>query len=83
MQVISELETEDSGEYTCRIMIRSTDEINVTHTLSVGQARTQVLTDPKDGKINSTEGDSVQMSCQVEEDQQVDFVWTREGVRSA
>ena len=79
--MISELESEDSGEYTCRIMIRSTDEINVTHTLTVGQARTQVITDPPNGKINSTEGDSVQMACRVEGDQQVDFVWTREGVR--
>ena len=44
LKVISDARMEDAGEYTCRIMIRSTDEINVTHTLVVNQSRTKVIT---------------------------------------
>ena len=32
---IDNIQSRDGGEYTCRIMIRSTDEINVTHTIIV------------------------------------------------
>ena len=32
---IDNIQSMDGGEYTCRIMIRSTDEINVTHTILV------------------------------------------------
>ena len=40
--ILSEAEMEDGGEYTCRIMIRSSDEINVTHTVVVTEGRKRV-----------------------------------------
>ena len=33
--IITNIQPNDAGEYTCRIMIRSTDEINVNHTIIV------------------------------------------------
>ena len=33
--IIADAGPKDKGEYTCRIMIRSEDEINVTHTVQV------------------------------------------------
>ena len=42
--VIQNAQPKDAGEYTCRIMIRSTDEINVTHTLTVQKAVLSVQT---------------------------------------
>ena len=42
--IISKIQPNDAGEYTCRIMIRSTDEINVTHTIIVQKAGVAVIT---------------------------------------
>ena len=42
--IITNIHPKDSGEYTCRIMIRSTDEINVTHTVIVQKAGLSVQT---------------------------------------
>ena len=42
--VISSIQPNDAGEYTCRIMIRSTDEINVTHSIVVKKAGLSVIT---------------------------------------
>jgi hypothetical protein len=42
--IINNIQPNDAGEYTCRIMIRSTDEINVTHTIIVQKAGLSVIT---------------------------------------
>ena len=42
--IINDIQPNDAGEYTCRIMIRSTDEINVTHTIIVQKAGVAVVT---------------------------------------
>ena len=42
--IINNIQPNDAGEYTCRIMIRSTDEINVTHTVIVQKAGLSVIT---------------------------------------
>ena len=42
--IISNIQPDDAGEYTCRIMIRSTDEINVNHTIIVRKAGVAVVT---------------------------------------
>ena len=42
--IISNIKPNDAGEYTCRIMIRSTDEINVNHTIIVRRAGVAVIT---------------------------------------
>ena len=42
--IISNIQPNDAGEYTCRIMIRSTDEINVNHTIIVQKAGVAVVT---------------------------------------
>ena len=42
--LINNVQPNDAGEYTCRIMIRSTDEINVTHTIIVQKAGLSVIT---------------------------------------
>ena len=41
---INNIQPKDAGEYTCRIMIRSTDEINVTHTILVQKTGLSVIT---------------------------------------
>jgi len=42
--IINNIQPNDAGEYTCRIMIRSTDEINVTHSIIVQKAGLSVIT---------------------------------------
>ena len=42
--IISNIQPNDAGEYICRIMIRSTDEINVNHTIIVRKAGVAVVT---------------------------------------
>ena len=42
--MISNAQPNDGGEYICRIMIRSTDEINVNHTVIVQRAGLSVQT---------------------------------------
>ena len=42
--IINDIQPNDAGEYTCRIMIRSTDEINVNHTIIVRRAGVAVIT---------------------------------------
>ena len=52
--IISNIQPNDAGEYTCRIMIRPTDEINVTHTVIVQKAGVAVITvNILSGKVKS------------------------------
>ena len=84
---------EDAGTYTCSIMVRSGEALEITHALEVGEAAFSVRPVPSAGQVTVDEGDAAAVECRAfgapsnssasndddEGDNAVRFSWRREG----
>ncbi|XP_040570534.1 uncharacterized protein [Lepeophtheirus salmonis] len=76
---ISRVSQEDSGVYTCSIMVKE-EELSVQHTLNVIKAFF-IKKYPNDGNVEIKVGESGKISCVVSSASSDDYVieWTRDG----
>ena len=85
---------EDAGTYTCSIMVRSGEALEITHAVEVGEAAFSVRPVPSAGQVTVDEGGAAAVECRAfglppsnssasqdedEGDFGVRFSWRREG----
>lgn len=78
---------EDAGMYTCAIMVRSGEALEITHEVEVMDAVFSVRPVPSSGQVTVSEGDSTAIECRVfgippnsSDGDGLRFSWRREGL---
>ena len=85
--LVRDVVPEDAGKYTCSIMVRSGEALEITHEVEVLDAVFSVRPVPSSGLVTVNEGDSAALECRVfgipANSSDADgprFSWRREGL---
>ena len=87
--LVRDVVPDDAGMYTCSIMVRSGEALEITHEVQVLDAVFSVLPVPSSGQVTVNEGDSTAVECRAlgispnssdGGDDGLQFSWRREGL---
>ena len=85
--LVRDVVPEDAGKYTCSIMVRSGEALEITHEVEVLDAEFSVRPVPSSGLVIVNEGDSAALECRVfgipanaSDADGPRFSWRREGL---
>ena len=85
--LVRDIVPEDAGMYTCAIMVRSGEALEITHEVEVLETVFSVRPVPSSGQVTVKEGDSTAIECRIagispnsSDGDESRFSWRREGL---